>query len=530
MRRVLFNVGGILFVVVVWEFLGRTVGGPNTLPPFTDVIAQIWKDRQIYPYDVMTTSISALEGFLIGNAVAVFLAILFLLLPVTETLLRASGLILFSAPLIVLTPILGVALGGHGASVALAAVALFYPTLDRTLEEMHSSRRELVNIVEVFGGTRWTVFRIVRLRFGLPGLATGLKVAGPVALLGAMLGESTGSSHGLGRLLYSSLGGTHMRVWGICIISATLSGLSYFAFAILESHFKVNLPGAKRTDEAPQRSRTFPTVMVAVLKAVAGLVIALCLWYVTCAANLYVFKTPLQVLKFATRLSPEEIGQFRHALFQTAWPASAGFVAGLAVAFLAASCISLFRPALSVLMPLVLIPQTVPLVALTALICVVFGRGAAAITTITVSVTFFPSFEAILYGLQNTDQQLVDLVRIYSDSRLTQFWRLRIPNAVPYFFQAVKLSFPRVLLGVILAEYLVTHTGLGGLLYDFRGKQDFLGLWLIAALASAISVTFYLLARFGESALRRRAETVLYDFRSSGILKQRGLRGAPTHA
>ena len=163
------------------------------------------------------------------------------------------------------------------------------------------------------------------------------------------------------------------------------------------------------------------------------------------------------------------------------------------------------RPALArTLLPVALVTQTMPLVALTPLVVLLLGRDAAATLAITVSVTFFPAFVAIAQGLALVPPRAVDLLRAYGASDLAVLRRVSLPFALPYLFAAARLAAPRALLGVMIAEWLATGTGLGNLLNEARGRLDYGMIWAVAAVAVLLSVLLYEAAGLLERRVLRR--------------------------
>jgi ABC-type nitrate/sulfonate/bicarbonate transport system permease component len=65
---------------------------------------------------------------------------------------------------------------------------------------------------------------------------------------------------------------------------------------------------------------------------------------------------------------------------------------------------------------------------------------------------------------------------------------VRIPAAIPFLFAAARLTAPRVLLGVTLAEYLATRSGVGAMLFEARGKLDFGLMWAVAVCVGGASM------------------------------------------
>jgi hypothetical protein len=63
-----------------------------------------------------------------------------------------------------------------------------------------------------------------------------------------------------------------------------------------------------------------------------------------------------------------------------------------------------------------------------------------------------------------------------------------VPHAIPYLLTAARLAAPRALLGVMIAEYLATGTGLGNLLNDSRGRMEYGMIWTVSAVAVLVAV------------------------------------------
>ena len=124
-------------------------------------------------------------------------------------------------------------------------------------------------------------------------------------------------------------------------------------------------------------------------------------------------------------------------------------------------------------MPVALVTQTMPLVALTPLLVLILGRGPSLTLWVTISVTFFPAFVTLAQGLALVPRSAEDLPRAYGASRWTEMRMVTIPASLPYLFAATRLTVPRALLGVMIAEWLATGKGLGNLLNQSRGFLDY---------------------------------------------------------
>lgn len=190
-----------------------------------------------------------------------------------------------------------------------------------------------------------------------------------------------------------------------------------------------------------------------------------------------------------------------------------GFVVGMSVACCAALTFVLYRPVEATFLPVAVLLRSVPLIAMTPVLRLIFGTGFVAVTVITGIVVFFPALVTIAFGLRSTSTQAQDLCRAYGAGRLTVARKVMIPSALPAVFAAARLSVPGALIGALVAEWLVTHNGVGyAILVAAANTFRYSYLWSAVVLVTVASVVAYfavaalegiVLARFGPSAGRR---------------------------
>lgn len=225
-------------------------------------------------------------------------------------------------------------------------------------------------------------------------------------------------------------------------------------------------------------------------------------WLILLALNInpIVAKTPAGLIDYLFFSKTAASAQFRFAaaLAETIPICLIGMLAGLVFAFLL-SVTAEARPALGrVLLPVSLVTQTMPLVALTPLLVLLLGRGIAVTLAITISVTFFPAFVTISEGLRQVPKAAYELVGAYGANGMQRLRLIAIPFSVPYLFAAARLAVPRALLGVMIAEWLATGTGLGNLLNQSRGYLDYGMIWTVAVGSVLVSILLYQLVRLIE--------------------------------
>lgn len=179
-------------------------------------------------------------------------------------------------------------------------------------------------------------------------------------------------------------------------------------------------------------------------------------WY----ARPYLLPTPGSVARFLAAHADMLFTQSLNTLKVTfiGLGLSIGVSAVLAVLMVA------FSPIREAVYPLVVATQIVPKVALAPLIVAIFGFGVTSKALIAFLIAFFPLMVTTVQGLVNLDPALLELMGVLRASPLTVMRKARLPNALPYFMDGVKISFTLALIGAIIGEFQAGTQGLGYLL------------------------------------------------------------------
>jgi NitT/TauT family transport system permease protein len=115
--------------------------------------------------------------------------------------------------------------------------------------------------------------------------------------------------------------------------------------------------------------------------------------------------------------------------------------------------------------PLLIIKQSVPVVALAPILIVVLGAGEAPRIAITVIIALFPMVVSTATGLKSTPVELTELSSAMGASFWKQLRDIRLPNAVPYIFAGAKISMTLAVVGAVVGEFVAAERGLGYLIY-----------------------------------------------------------------
>jgi NitT/TauT family transport system permease protein len=167
-----------------------------------------------------------------------------------------------------------------------------------------------------------------------------------------------------------------------------------------------------------------------------------------------------------------------------------GTVAGVAVAFATARWAS----ARGLLLPVAIAANAVPIIAFAPIINNWFGlENPLAKMVMAAILVFFPVMANVTRGLVQVDPAALELMRASAASEWQVLRKVRIPNALPYFFTAMKLATTLSLIGAIVGEYFGgASLVLGRVIVQSSSSLRFDVTWAAILLAAATGIVFYL--------------------------------------
>ena len=144
------------------------------------------------------------------------------------------------------------------------------------------------------------------------------------------------------------------------------------------------------------------------------------------------------------------------------------------------------------LAPVFIVLQAAPMAALVPLVTFIYGIGLVA-KTLAVIMLALPVIVLNSYkAVRHVNPSLVDMCRSFQGSRLQQIVKIIIPDATPVLFAGLRLGIAAGFIGVMLAELLITPTGIGDLITYHRSIANYAHMY--AAVASIIAVSTLTLA------------------------------------
>ena len=209
MRRWLAPALLLAALIGLWQLAADTgalaslLGLEDFLVPSPSQIATtLLEDRSLIADNAWVTLQEVVLGFALAVAIGLALA---LALHLSQTLRRAVYPLLVASqtvPVIVVAPILVIWFGyGLGPKLGIIALICFFPITVNTLDGLRSVDPEAIKMMRTLDASRWQILRRVEAPSALPFAFSGAKIAVAVAVIGAVFGEWSGASQGLGYLL-----------------------------------------------------------------------------------------------------------------------------------------------------------------------------------------------------------------------------------------------------------------------------------------------------------------------------------------
>ena len=150
---------------------------------------------------------------------------------------------------------------------------------------------------------------------------------------------------------------------------------------------------------------------------------------------------------------------FLNGMRETAVSAAIGFAIAAAGGVLIGSLLSLSRTVERSVYPITLLFQMVPLVAIVPLLAIWFGLGRPAVVASTAIVAIFPVIANTLAGLRARDPGLDELFAVLGAGRLSTWWKLSLPSAVPSIVTGLRIAAGLAAIGTITGEFLAAEGG-----------------------------------------------------------------------
>jgi NitT/TauT family transport system permease protein len=223
----------------------------------------------------------------------------------------------------------------------------------------------------------------------------------------------------------------------------------------------------------------------------AGIAALIGVW----AALVYVLKVPPFVAPSPQLVAITLVSKFDILvanLLPTAIEAVCGFLLGNLTAIVIAAAFVHKKSLEQAFFPVVVLINSIPVVAKAPILVLLLGNGMEPKIAIAALVCFFPTLVNMVRGLESVNPQSLELMKVLSASKAEIFFKLRLFNAVPYLFSALKIAASTAVIGAIVGEWIGSTVGIGALIIQSTYNFDSAMLYATVIVGSAFSVTFFL--------------------------------------
>jgi len=201
----------------------------------------------------------------------------------------------------------------------------------------------------------------------------------------------------------------------------------------------------------------------------------------------FIAPSPVAVAKVLV----ERFGMLMTNLAPTAIEAVLGFLLGNIAAISLATVFVYRKTAEEALFPIAVMVNTIPVVAKAPILVLLLGNGMEPKIAIAAIICFFPTLVNMTRGLRDVRAEQLELMRILSATPREVFFRIRVPNALPYLFSALKIAASTAVIGAIVGEWIGSNIGIGALIIQATYNFDSPLLYATIVVGSTFSALFF---------------------------------------
>ncbi len=213
---------------------------PYVLPAPSAIFATLFSDWDVLSQSLLTTLLTTLEGFVAAAIGGIALALIFNLSKLVEASLFPYAVILQVTPVIAIAPLLLIYLSQQTAVIVCAWIVGFFPILSNTTLGLNSVDRNLAGLFQLYRASRWQTLVYLKLPTALPYILGGLRIAGGLSLIGAVVAEIAAGTAGAGSGLAYRISESGYRLniprMFAALLLLSLAGIVIYALLALVSH------------------------------------------------------------------------------------------------------------------------------------------------------------------------------------------------------------------------------------------------------------------------------------------------------
>jgi NitT/TauT family transport system permease protein len=168
-----------------------------------------------------------------------------------------------------------------------------------------------------------------------------------------------------------------------------------------------------------------------------------------------------------------------------------GFGLAIGMALASAALITQFRIMDKALLPILVLIQTIPKVAMAPLLLMWFGIGMTSKVLTIALIAYFPLLVNTILGLRSAEPEQIDMLRSFGASEFQIMRRLRLPSALPHIFAGLDVAVILSVTGAVVAEFVGATAGLGYTIQATNFNMDVARTFAVVVLLSIIGMTLH---------------------------------------
>ncbi|MBU3092811.1 ABC transporter permease [Clostridium sp. CM028] len=181
----------------------------------------------------------------------------------------------------------------------------------------------------------------------------------------------------------------------------------------------------------------------------------------------YILPSPKDIISTLVNIVPS----ITKHIYATLYEALIGFAISILIALILAILMDNVKIIKKCIYPILVVSQTVPIIALAPLFIIWFGFGILPKIIVVVLVCFFPIVVSLIDGLESVDADMVNLLKTMGASKFQIFTMVKLPSSTVNFFSGLRIAATYSIMGAVIGEWLGGDKGLG--VYMIRAKNSY---------------------------------------------------------
>jgi NitT/TauT family transport system permease protein len=233
----------MILLLAAWQFGVHLFHTPiYMLPAPTD----IWEATKSGWADLLratgNTFISAFCGFILSVILGNLIALLMMASRWIRWSIQPYAVVLQTIPVVAIAPLIVIWLGpGMRSIIFISLIVAIFPIISNTNLGLASTERNLLQLMQMYKVSTWSMTWKLRIPFALPYMLGGMKISSGMAVIGAIIGEFVagigGAKGGLGMAITSAAVQMHTSFLFACTIAASILGIVFFMAVSALSHY-----------------------------------------------------------------------------------------------------------------------------------------------------------------------------------------------------------------------------------------------------------------------------------------------------